>query len=119
MAKTETFKGTIETAYGDKLATPLAFSGEYEHLTSVDEIPADEKLSTDDILAVVNNKRKANARQAAMNAVLSENNIQKPTLENNPQLQLRTMIKTLRAAGRSEAEATALAENVLGVKLAS
>jgi len=115
--KAETFKGKMENAYGRVLPTPVSFSGEYEHLTDISEVPDKEKLSDEDILSVVNAKRKASARQKAMNDALTAAGIEKPTLE-DPQVQLATIIKALRAAGRSEEDAIQLAESTLGVKLA-
>jgi hypothetical protein len=96
-ARTENFSGTIETAYGNKLATELKYEGSYEHLLTVDAIPADEVLQPKDILATVNNKRKAAARQAAMQKALDGAGIKKPTLD-DPAVQLSEMVKILRKA---------------------
>lgn len=116
--KTEKFSGTMESAYGKVLPSKLSFEGSYEAYTSIDEVrSAKDEPSDDEVVAFVNSKRKAAARQKAMNEALTAAGIEKPTLE-DPQVQLATIIKALRAAGRSEAEATALAESTLGVKLA-
>lgn len=115
--KSETFKGTIESAYGNPLATALKFEGSFDAYESYDEAAtANDLPSRDEQLAFTNNKRKANARQKAMTEVLTAAGINKPTLE-DPQFQLKSMIKILVTAGRSEAEATQLAEATLGVKL--
>jgi hypothetical protein len=114
--KTETFKGTIESAYGRTLPNKLTFSGEFEAYETVDELKAANKYpSDDDIVSFVNAKEKANARQKAMNETLSAAGIEKPTMD-DPQVQLATIIKALRASGRSEDEAISLAEATLGVK---
>ena len=115
---TEKFNGTMESAYGKTLPSKIHFSGTYEAFTSLDEVrSANEHPSDDEIVSFVNSKRKAAARQKAMNDALSAAGIEKPTLE-DPQVQLATIIKALKAAGRSEAEAITLAESTLGVKLA-
>jgi hypothetical protein len=114
--KTETFKGTIESAYGRTLPNKLTFSGEFEAYETVDELKAANKYpSDDDIVSFVNAKEKANARQKAMTETLSAAGIEKPTMD-DPQVQLATIIKALRASGRSEDEAISLAEATLGVK---
>jgi hypothetical protein len=114
--KSETFKGTIESAYGKTLPQKLTFSGSFEAYENVQELrDANVFPKDEDIVAFVNAKEKANARQKAMNEVLSAAGIEKPTLE-DPQVQLATIVKALRASGRSEDEAIALAETTLGVK---
>lgn len=115
--KSETFKGTIESAYGNPLATALKFEGSFDAYETYEEAQtANDLPSRDEQVAFVNNKRKANARQKSMQAALDAAGISKPTLE-DPQVQLRTMIKVLVASGRSDAEATQLAEATLGVSL--
>jgi hypothetical protein len=115
--KSETFKGTIESAYGNPLPEALKFSGAFDAYETYEEVAAANDLpKNSEILDFVNNKRKANARQKSMQEVLTAAGINKPTLE-DPQFQLKSMIKILVTAGRSEAEATQLAEATLGVKL--
>ena len=116
--KTEKFSGTMESAYGKTLPTKLTFSGTFQAFESLDEVTsANEQPSNDELVAFVNSKRKAAARQKSMNEALTAAGIEKPTLE-DPQVQLATIIKALVASGRSEDEATALAETTLGVKKA-
>lgn len=114
--KTEQFSGTIESAYGKVLPSKLSFKGEYEAFETVDELKAkNEYPSDEEIVSFVNSKRKANERQKSMNEALTAAGIQKPTMD-DPQVQLATIIKALRASGRSEDEAISLAETTLGVK---
>lgn len=114
---TETFKGTIESAYGSPI-TPLKFNGEYDAFETLDEVREAGELPKDsEILEFVNNKRKANARQKKMTEVLTANGINKPTLE-DPQFQLKSMIKILVATGKTEDVARQIAETTLGVSLA-
>ena len=117
--KTETFKGTIESAYGSPLANAVTFNGSFEAYSDYDEMTKAQDLpSRDEQLAFINNKRKANARQKAMQEALTAAGINKPTLD-DPQVQLKTIIKALMAGGRSEEVATQVAEATLGVKLTS
>ena len=130
--QTEKFNGTIESAYGKTLPEKLSFSGTFQAFTITDdvagnavELPATpdgadkitDAITWGDVYAVVNNKRKAKARQKAMNAALDAAGIEKPTME-DPQVQLATMIKGLKAAGKSDVDARTIAETALGVKLA-
>ena len=109
------FSGVMENAYGQKLPKPLAFEGQYDAYTSFDEIPEKELPDNDDVLAFVNNQLKANARQKAMNAVLTENKIEKPTLKDSPELQISTMAKVLLASGKyTQEQAEAIAKQTLG-----
>jgi hypothetical protein len=91
--KTETFKGTVESAYGKVLTSAVAFSGSYEAVERVDEIPDDEKLGPADILQVVNAKRKAAARAKATAEALQAAGISKPDA-NDPATIRETMIKS-------------------------
>lgn len=129
--KTETFKGSMENAYGKTLPQKLDFSGSFEAYTLPDSVKdttitfdtpegadsfgKDDVVTYGELYAFVNGKRKAAARQKAMNAVLEANGIEKPTLE-DPQVQLATIIKALVAGGRSKEAAITLAETTLGVK---
>lgn len=90
--KTETFSGTVESAYGKVLPTPVKFSGSFEAVEKVDEIPDDEKLGPADILQVVNAKRKASARAAATNEALQAAGIAKPD-PNDPAVIRQNLVK--------------------------
>lgn len=112
--KNERFSGTIESAYGKPVSPALKFDGTYDAYESVEEIKSKNDYPSDDeIVAFKNNQRKANARQKAMQAALDAAGYEKPTLENDRALQVRTLVKVFLAAGKSEAEATALAESTL------
>ena len=113
--KTETFSGTIENAYGKTLATPVKFDGSFDAFENYTELQNQNELpSHDDVVKFVNDKRKANARQKAMAAALEAAGIEKPTLETDVQLQLKTMYKTLRAAKKDHATAKSTAETLIG-----
>ena len=118
--KVETFSGTIESAYGNPVSPALKFNGSFEAYESVDAVRSGNDYPNDEeILSFVNNKRKANARQKAMQVALDTAGYVKPTLESDVQLQLRTLIKVYVASGKSEAEAQQIAETTLGQKLAA
>lgn len=111
--KVTSFKGVIENAYGKPLPTPLKYQGDFEELEKGDEIPAKEQPDADELLSYVNNKRKSNARQKAMQASLTAAGIEKPTLE-NPEEQFKQMVKILTTAGKDEATAKQIANSTLG-----
>jgi esterase/lipase superfamily enzyme len=108
------FDGVMENAYGSRLESPIAFNGSYDHVLNFEDIPRNEQLSEADILKVVNDARKANARQKAMQKALDDAGIVKPTLESSPELQLRNMVKSLVASGKyTEEQATTFAKAAL------
>lgn len=121
--KSETFEGKIQNAYAqplnfypqfkDKANASINFKGEYNAYETPDEVPDDEKLTADEILDVINNKRKANARQKSMQAAIDAAGIVKPTLEDSVDLQLSQMIKVFVARGKSVEVATQLAKAAL------
>jgi hypothetical protein len=114
--KSEKFSGKMENAYGKVLPSAIAFSGTFEAFENVDEVKSANEYPNDaEVVSWANAKRKASERQKSMNAALETAGIAKPTLE-DPQVQLSTIIKALRAAGRSEEDAISLAETTLGVK---
>lgn len=92
--KSESFKGTVESAYGKQLPSAVSFSGSYEKLEKGDEIPSDEKLNEQDILDVINAKRKASARAKATNEALQAAGIEKPDPK-SPEVVREGMIKGL------------------------
>lgn len=116
--ETVQFDGVMKSAYGSELKTPLTYEASYQKLLTFDAIPEDEQLSEKDILQVVNDARKANARQKAMQDALDKAKIEKPSLS-DPQVQLKSMIKILTTAGRTPEQARQIAEQTLNVKLAA
>jgi len=115
--KTEKFKGKIENAYGKPLAVALPYEAEFDSFESIAEVNAANAYPKDaDIVDFLNAKAKANARQKGMQVALDAAGIIKPTLENDGQLRLRSMLKILVAAGKTEDEAKALASATLGIE---
>jgi hypothetical protein len=116
IVETKKFDGTIANAYGKELDTVLAFEGDYQHILFFSAIPAKEMLDEKEILAVVNNKRKATARATCMQKALDDAGIQKPTLKDDSELQVKTIAKGLAASGKyTEESALALARQMLGL----
>lgn len=115
--ETRKFDGRMESAYGRDLPKAIDFEGTYEHIMENAAIPAKEVPTDEEILAFVNRKRLANARQKAMQAALDAAGVKKPDLKTDVQLQLETLIKVYVAAGKSPEEAQAIAESTLGAKL--
>ena len=114
--KTVEFDGTIENAFGLALETAVPYEGTYVHILDNASIPSDEQPSAEDILALVNNRRKANARQSAMNKALSDAGIEKPTLKDSVDLQIATLVKALVASGKYDKDgATKQAKAMLGI----
>ena len=123
--KTVKFDGAMANAYGTALkdatykdgfspVEQIAFRGTFEEVLNFEDIPKDEKLDEKDILKVVNDARKANARQKAMQDALDNAGVVKPTLESSPELQLRNMVKSLVASGKyTEETATQFAKAAL------
>jgi hypothetical protein len=115
--ESKVFDFKVGSAYGEELKTALDATATYTHYESYEEVDQAGKLpSKKEIVGFVNAKNKAAARAAATTAALEKAGYQKPTLE-QPQVQLKTMIKVLVAAGRSEDNARQIAETTLGVKL--
>lgn len=108
--KTETVSGTMETAYTQKLATPIEFAGEYQAFENIAEVRSfGEYPSEKDIVGYVNNDRKVKAVAAARKAALEAAGIKAPELKDNVLMQLRQVYKVYIAKGKSPAEARELA----------
>jgi len=116
--KSEKFSGVIENAYGKKLDSPISFEGEYEALESYAEAKEKNELPKEqEVVDFLNQRRKANARQKSMQAALDAAGIVRPTLENDPQLQLQGIYKSLMASGKkTHEEARQIASATLGVE---
>lgn len=125
--KVKTFDGKIENAYGLPLlsnkwkegVTPVAelpYVASFEEVLSYDAIPPKEFPDKDDILASVNQARKANARQKSMQKTLDDAGVIKPTLADSDELRLKTMVGSMVASKKYNVEqATTLAKQILGM----
>jgi hypothetical protein len=110
-------KSTANTAYGQKLDTPIAYDYKWTAYANIDEVrAANDVLTDDEVVKVRNVERQNNARQKALQAALDLAGIVKPTIENDEQLRLREMFKVLMASKRYTDEAAReLASNTLGI----
>ncbi len=125
--KVVTVKGTIENAYGRKLAenkfkegfskvNEVKYSETYEEYTDYNLVPKDEQLTEADKLKTVNDSRKANARQKAMQKALDDAGVIKPTMEDDDELKIASIVKGLVASKKSDEEgARTLAKQMLGL----
>lgn len=125
--KVVTVAGTIENAYGRKLdankfkegkpvVKELKYSDTYEEYTDYSQVPKDERLSEADQLKVVNDARKANARQKAMQKALDDAGVIKPTMEDDDELKIASIVKGLVASKKyDDAQARQLAKQMLGI----
>lgn len=115
----ETFEGSIEKQWGRNFDVPVSYIGEFNKILSNEAIPAAEMPSDEDILDLVNNKRKANARQKAMSDALAtaakaferdnpgkDNPYVRPTLENSDDLRVKNMVDAM--VSQKKADGTAL-----------
>ena len=116
--KTMKFEGTIENAYGKPVSPALKFEGSYDTFENAEEMRNKGEWPKDsEIVDWRNSQRKANERQKSMTAALTAAGYEKPTLESDVQLQLKSLIKIYVAAKKPYDEAKALAESTLGATL--
>lgn len=114
--KTETLKGTIESAYGNKLASALTYTGTFEVYENIGEVQsANDMPSHDEVISFRNTQRRNNARQKFMQEALDKAGIVKPTLETSVDLRVKNIVDSLVASGKSVEDATATAKQLLGI----
>lgn len=114
------------TAYGKKLETPISYDYKWTVYNDGPElVAAKDELTIDEQVKVRNTERQNNARQKALAAALENAGIVKPTAENDPQVGLRDMFKTLQTAKLpdgsrryTDEQARAVASQMLGVEWA-
>jgi hypothetical protein len=115
MANTVTKSATVGTAYGQKLEKPLTFFFSYDEILEEEEIPADETLTPEDILAYVNQRRYAASRAKAQNEVFEANGISKPKLLDTEEGRIATMAKVFASMGNSAVDSVKMARVALGL----
>jgi putative cell wall-binding protein len=113
---TEKFSGEISSAYGNPVSPAIKFDGTFEAYEKYEDVPEKERPDEKELLAFVNNRRKASARQSAMQSALDAAGIKKPTLE-DAAVQIREMAKVLLAAKKADSQeaAEAAAKSILGL----
>lgn len=116
--KTETFEAVAESAYGSELPSAVKYQFTVNLLEAQSEIPAEEQPSAKDIVTLVNNKRKANARQKAMLIAFDAAGIKAPKVDESADgilFAAKQTVKTLIATGKGENEAKQMAAALFGV----
>lgn len=111
------------TAYGKKLDAPISYDYSWAAYGNGPElVAAKDELTLDEQVKVRNTERQNNARQKALQAALDAAGIVRPTAENDPQIGLRDMFKTLQTAKLpdgsrryTDAQAREIAATTLGV----
>ena len=101
--------------YGGNVPAVLEVPYSYDAAEDLSEVPDDEKLTDEDILAVINRNRNAAARAAAVNKVLSGYGITPPALTTQEK-SLNSIVRALVAVGTSEADARQMASAMLAGK---
>lgn len=92
----KTSTATAETAHGKVLPTPITFGYEWTVYANVEEVKAADKWPNDrKIVKMVNAMAKAAGRSAGQAAAFDAAGIIKPTAENDPQVALKDMARTL------------------------
>ena len=111
---------TVSKAFGKNLdefegvtTKSLEVSYSYTALQTLDEVPEDERLEDEDILAVINARRNAAARASAVNEALGALGIKAPALSDYDKA-VNGIVKSLVLMGTPEAEARQMAETMLG-----
>lgn len=121
----QTGSSVASTAYGKKLETDITYDYKWSDYPAdgAELIAAKDELTIAEQVKVRNTERQNNARQKALKAALDAAGIVKPTAENDPQIGLRDMVKTMMTAKLAdgsrkytEEQAWAAAEDFLGVK---
>ncbi len=84
-------------------------------LQTLDEVPEDEKLEDEDILAVINARRNAAARANAVNKALADLGIKQPALTDYDKA-VNGIVRSLVLMGTPEADARQMAETMLSGK---
>ena len=97
--KTEKFNGSVSSAYGEVLKSPVKFDGEFKAFENPAEVrEAGEWPSESDVVDYVNAKRKASARAKATENALTLAGYEKPDLS-KPEYRRKRMIADFVAMG--------------------
>ena len=105
----------MRSAYGKTVSPAVAYEASFDAFENLAEMRDKGAYPSEaEILKLKNDKEKAKARQAAMNAALEAAGYEKPTLETDAQFRLETLYKVFVAAGKSPEEARAIASTTLG-----
>ncbi len=111
---------TTATAYGKTLSTPLPYTFSWtEYETDEELVAAKDELTLEEQRKARNNSRMANARSKSLQKALDDAKIEKPTIENDDQLRLKTVYNGFMSSKKyTEEQARKLAADMLGVEWA-
>ena len=117
MAKEQVKTAEVTKAYGKPLSeygapASIVVEFKYDAFENLDEVPADDRLSPEDELAVINARRNAASRAAAVNAALAEYDIKAPALSDAEKAE-NGMVKALTLMGTPEDEARQMVKAML------
>lgn len=112
--KAEKFSGSVSSAYGEELASPVKFSGEFQAYENAGEVrTANDWPSDEDVVTYVNAKRKAAARAKSTTDALELAGISKPD-PNDPVQRRKRMIADFVAMGVPNDVATQQVDAIIG-----
>jgi 2,4-dienoyl-CoA reductase-like NADH-dependent reductase (Old Yellow Enzyme family) len=116
--KSETFKGSVGVAYGEKLSKPIEFSYSVDQFENYGELESAKAIpSNDDVVGFVNDTRKINERAKAMTKALEAAGYSKPD-PNDPIVAANTMIRNLEKMENMPANQKAMMIGVLRQQVA-
>lgn len=95
----KTGTSVANTAHRKTLATPITYNYKWVEFDTEEElVAAKEEMTLEEQRKARNTDRLNNARTKALTAALDAAGIVKPTAENDPQVALKDMFKTLQTA---------------------
>lgn len=103
--KHETETTDTRTAHGKPLPAPIPYTFSWDvYENTAEQKAANDMLSDGEQLKARNAQKKANARTKALNAALEAAGIEKPTIENDDLLRLKTVYKGIVASKKHSDE---------------
>lgn len=121
----KTGESVATTAYGKKLDAPITYGYKWTAYETDEElVAAKDELTLEEQRKTRNTERQSNARQKALQVALDGAGIVKPTAENDDQIRLKDMFRTLMTAKvngepkYSAEQARAVASELVGVEWA-
>lgn len=128
--KTIAVKGVIKRQWGKDFPKVLSYDGSCQQYDGIEEVKASNDMPNDaEVVTYRNTQRVNNVRQKLMadaiadaakvwaeaNKGRKDNPYVAPTLESDEGLRVKNIVDSLKAAGKSEAEALVIAKAALGI----
>jgi hypothetical protein len=112
-----TEKATVRKLFGQALDKEYTIDVSYSQLAENSAIPADSQLTHEEIIGILNARRKATARAKATNELAEMLGVAKPSTSlDTPEKRIAVMVKVFRSMGNDDATSTALAKAALGLQ---